>query len=106
MTETIFIDLADEGEMGARVTVYGQRPRACPGLGGWKKDEDGGWWTRVKSPQAADLLTARAPGNPCMGLRVTPGGRIDAVATMSGEDIMTYDIEDAESAGDLTWRTL
>lgn len=105
MSETIFARLADDGQLGAHVTVYTERrPSACPGLGGWK-GEPGEWWTRVKGQPAADLLAATSgAGNPYAGLRLGPRGIIEAVATLPGDDIMDDDLAEAHAAGRLNWR--
>lgn len=50
----------DEGRWGVRIEVDCDRPTsACPGLGGWKRSENGSaWWTRVKGEPANRLARA------------------------------------------------
>ena len=65
MEEEIFSTVTDEGQMGARLDVYG-KPSGCPGLGGWKRDADKGtYWTRVKYPEHRKVLLVSefAPAN-------------------------------------------
>jgi hypothetical protein len=62
--EEIYPKVTDEGIMGARLEVF-SKPHGCPGLGGWKCAENGGWFTRVKGEEAERILRASefAPGN-------------------------------------------
>ena len=48
----------DEGQHGIRLDIDVER-RAdlppCPGMGGWKGDNNGIWWTHVHGPVATNL---------------------------------------------------
>ena len=63
MSEEIYPKVTDEGGMGARLDVF-SKPRGCPGLGGWKRTENG-WFTRVKGAEAGRILRVSelAPDN-------------------------------------------
>lgn len=55
--ETIFIDVYDDGPMGARIEYEGEMPKYCPGMGGWKIGESGvHYFTRVKGEVATQIL--------------------------------------------------
>ena len=51
MAETITIMVNKVDQMGAEI-ICEQKPRGCPGLGGWKR-ESGRWMTRIKGVEAA-----------------------------------------------------
>ena len=60
---TLFVDIFDEGDFGARLEIETARPPAqCPGLGGWKRSpKEGRWFTRVKGDTANQLLHILGP---------------------------------------------
>lgn len=65
MNTTVFTArVTNEGGMGARLDTW-TKPDGCPGLGGWKRTENGGWFTRVKGDEAGRILrvSAFAPDN-------------------------------------------
>lgn len=59
----IVVDVIDNGAAGAELITW-DRPKGCPGLGGWKNHPHGGRFTRVKGPEAERLIqfASRAPG--------------------------------------------
>ena len=59
--ETIEIVACDEGAMGIRLDAE-TRPQNCPGLGGWKQDDQGVWWTRVKGDACRPFILPMAAG--------------------------------------------
>ena len=63
MREEVFVTVVDEGQMGAALYSL-DKPRGCPGLGGWKFFE-GDYVTRVKGEEAARILAVSefAPDN-------------------------------------------
>lgn len=36
MDEVIAVDIKNKGQWGVRLTTTGNKPRNCPGAGGWK----------------------------------------------------------------------
>ena len=80
MSEEIYPICTDEGQMGIRLDIRGSKPRGCPGMGGWKKSDSGGWWTRLKG-DAARLVWHRAEyaNERCVTL-VLDGDRIASVS--------------------------
>lgn len=54
--ETIFIDVFDDGPMGARIEVEGLMPSFCPGMGGWKRKDELQYFTRIKGEMATQII--------------------------------------------------
>lgn len=53
MAESIMINVVSVDQMGAEIRCMEEfKPKGCPGLGGWKSNERGVWWTRVKGADA------------------------------------------------------
>lgn len=53
--EEFVATIIDDGQRGAQVQVMGEKPAACPGLGGWKGHQ-GIWITWIKGAQAEEIL--------------------------------------------------
>jgi hypothetical protein len=70
MSEEIYPICTDEGQMGVRLDVR-YKPRGCPGLGGWKRNASGGWWTRLKGDVACRVWdVAKAANEHCVTLEM------------------------------------
>lgn len=59
--ETIFVDVFDDGPMGAVIEVEGVMPSRCPGMGGWKKSGNR-YFTRIKGEVSERILRAFGHG--------------------------------------------
>lgn len=74
----------DEGDLGIRLDIdRGTRASLppCPGLGGWKEEGPGSWWTRLKGAAAVELAAA---------LESTPDGWFqDVTVTMDGTRLVS-----------------
>jgi hypothetical protein len=92
----LFARIEDDGQRGAKVSVFTDRaPAGCPGMGGWKR-QGASWWTRVKGQAATRLLQRRRPRSEYMGLTMD-GDRITAVA-IGDEDDMDDDLAEKDRA--------
>jgi hypothetical protein len=61
MANTVFVDVFDDGAYGAKV-VTNNPPSICPGMGGWKKEENGTYFTRIKGEEGVSILRAFGHG--------------------------------------------
>lgn len=56
MAIELLIKATDEGMCGVKLQCFEERkPKYCPGLGGWKVN-DNGWWTSLKGGIAKKFL--------------------------------------------------
>lgn len=60
--ETIFVDIYNDGPMGARVETEGLMPSFCPGMGGWKRKDELHYFTRIKGEMGDRILRAFGHG--------------------------------------------
>lgn len=61
-TEEFYPLVVDEGQMGVKLVVT-TKPSGCPGLGGWKIEPTGGWFTRVKGEEGQKILAVIKSGD-------------------------------------------
>jgi hypothetical protein len=50
----IFAKFVRLDDWGAEIETIGEKPKNCPGCGGWKSNGNA-WWTRVKGPKALEI---------------------------------------------------
>jgi hypothetical protein len=80
MSEVLFAKLVCFDAFGAEIAVTGDKPKGCPGQGGWKSRGNASWWTRVKGPKACEIDNV-AHRNDGFAVITIDGDKIVAIGT-------------------------